>query len=128
MPTFRGPVVVCDVGANVAPKPHHLHEYARMCSVETQPAPKMAAPSLRVAIGDAPPVRVRSRLRLLWAWPFTHHSHSSLALPYRAFLEVRVHQQALVDATRDRQLLGDGLRRLPAVGSETHRPQDALAQ
>ncbi len=31
MPTFHGPVVICDVGANVAPKPHHLHEYARMC-------------------------------------------------------------------------------------------------
>lgn len=33
MPTFRGPVLICDVGANVAPKPHHLHEYARMCRV-----------------------------------------------------------------------------------------------
>jgi glycerol-3-phosphate acyltransferase PlsX len=33
MPTFHGPVVICDVGANVAPKPHHLHEYARMCAV-----------------------------------------------------------------------------------------------
>lgn len=33
IPTFCGPVVICDVGANVAPKPHHLHEYARMCSI-----------------------------------------------------------------------------------------------
>ena len=33
LPTFHGPVVVCDVGANVAPKPHHLHQYARMCSL-----------------------------------------------------------------------------------------------
>jgi glycerol-3-phosphate acyltransferase PlsX len=32
MPTFHGPVVICDVGANVAPKPHHLHVYARMCT------------------------------------------------------------------------------------------------
>lgn len=32
MPTFHGPVVICDVGANVAPKPHHLHEYAHMCA------------------------------------------------------------------------------------------------
>ncbi len=31
MPTFHGPVLICDVGANVTPKPHHLHEYARMC-------------------------------------------------------------------------------------------------
>lgn len=30
MPSFKGPVLVCDVGANVAPKPHHLHEYARI--------------------------------------------------------------------------------------------------
>jgi phosphate acyltransferase len=33
LPTFHGPVVVCDVGANVAPKAHHLHEYARMCKI-----------------------------------------------------------------------------------------------
>lgn len=32
MPTFYGPVLICDVGANVTPKPHHLHEYARMCT------------------------------------------------------------------------------------------------
>jgi glycerol-3-phosphate acyltransferase PlsX len=32
LPTFHGPVVICDVGANVAPKPHHLHDYARMAA------------------------------------------------------------------------------------------------
>lgn len=31
MPTFYGPVIICDVGANVAPKPHHLYQYAHMC-------------------------------------------------------------------------------------------------
>jgi glycerol-3-phosphate acyltransferase PlsX len=31
LPTFHGPVVVCDVGANTTPKPHHLHEYSRIC-------------------------------------------------------------------------------------------------
>jgi phosphate acyltransferase len=31
LPTFAGPVLVCDVGANVTPKPHHLVEYARIC-------------------------------------------------------------------------------------------------
>lgn len=30
MPTFYGPVLICDVGANVAPKPHHLYQYAHM--------------------------------------------------------------------------------------------------
>lgn len=30
LPSFHGPVIVCDVGANVAPKPHHLYQYAQM--------------------------------------------------------------------------------------------------
>jgi glycerol-3-phosphate acyltransferase PlsX len=30
LPTFHGPVVICDVGANVAPKPKHLQQYALM--------------------------------------------------------------------------------------------------
>ncbi len=30
LPTFHGPALVCDVGANVEPKPRHLYEYARM--------------------------------------------------------------------------------------------------
>jgi len=29
-PTFNGPVTMIDVGANVGPKPSHLHQYARM--------------------------------------------------------------------------------------------------
>jgi glycerol-3-phosphate acyltransferase PlsX len=36
IPSFGGPTVLCDVGANVAPKPHHLHQYALMCSVYAQ--------------------------------------------------------------------------------------------
>ncbi len=32
LPTFYGPVVICDVGANIAPKPKHLQQYALMCS------------------------------------------------------------------------------------------------
>lgn len=30
VPTFHGPVVVCDVGANITPKPKHLQQYAIM--------------------------------------------------------------------------------------------------
>ena len=30
LPTFHGPVVICDVGANIAPKPRHLQQYAIM--------------------------------------------------------------------------------------------------
>ena len=30
LPTFHGPVVICDVGANISPQPKHLHQYAMM--------------------------------------------------------------------------------------------------
>lgn len=33
LPTFYGPMLVCDVGANPEPKPHHLHQYGHMASV-----------------------------------------------------------------------------------------------
>src|SRR6478752_10622718 len=32
MPTFHGPVTICDVGANIAPKPNHLMQYAIMAA------------------------------------------------------------------------------------------------
>jgi len=31
LPTFYGPIVICDVGANIAPKATHLQQYALMC-------------------------------------------------------------------------------------------------
>jgi glycerol-3-phosphate acyltransferase PlsX len=33
VPTFYGPVTICDVGANVTPKPKHLQQYAIMAGV-----------------------------------------------------------------------------------------------
>ncbi len=33
IPSFHGPLVVCDVGANIAAKPKHLHQYAVMASL-----------------------------------------------------------------------------------------------
>ncbi|MFA5864982.1 MAG: phosphate acyltransferase PlsX [Phycisphaerae bacterium] len=33
IPSFAGPMVLCDVGANPMPKPHHLHQYALMASI-----------------------------------------------------------------------------------------------
>ncbi len=33
MPTFFGPIVLCDVGANPDPKPTHLHQYGHMAAV-----------------------------------------------------------------------------------------------
>ncbi len=32
-PTFAGPVILCDVGANIAPKPTHMHQYAQMATI-----------------------------------------------------------------------------------------------
>ena len=32
-PTLAGPIIICDVGANVAPKPLHLYQYGLMCDV-----------------------------------------------------------------------------------------------
>jgi phosphate acyltransferase len=33
LPTFHGPIVLCDVGANPDPRPTHLHQYAHMAGV-----------------------------------------------------------------------------------------------
>ncbi|MEW6253071.1 MAG: phosphate acyltransferase PlsX [Planctomycetota bacterium] len=53
MPTFHGPVLVCDVGANVAPKPHHLHEYARMSTIYARRVLGIANPrSGLISIGE----------------------------------------------------------------------------
>src|SRR5689334_14585160 len=35
-PTFHGPIVICDVGANIAPQARHLQQYAMMSSVYAQ--------------------------------------------------------------------------------------------
>ncbi|MBU0638258.1 MAG: phosphate acyltransferase PlsX [Planctomycetes bacterium] len=53
MPTFHGPVLICDVGANVAPKPHHLHEYAHMASCYARTVLGVAEPRVGLAsIGE----------------------------------------------------------------------------
>ena len=33
LPTFAGPVILCDVGANTEPRPPHLHQYGHMAAV-----------------------------------------------------------------------------------------------
>jgi glycerol-3-phosphate acyltransferase PlsX len=53
MPTFHGPVLICDVGANVAPKPHHLYEYARMCAAYAETILGIREPAIGlVSIGE----------------------------------------------------------------------------
>ncbi len=51
IPTFYGPIVVCDVGANPEPRPTHLHQYAHMASIYAEkiigiPNPKVAVLSI----------------------------------------------------------------------------------
>ncbi|MFA9476788.1 phosphate acyltransferase PlsX [Phycisphaerales bacterium AB-hyl4] len=48
MPTFFGPVVICDVGANPEPRPHHLHQYAQMSAIYAQKLIELDTP--RVAL------------------------------------------------------------------------------
>jgi glycerol-3-phosphate acyltransferase PlsX len=48
VPTFYGPIVLCDVGANPDPRPTHLHQYAHMASIFAQRIVGIAHP--RVAL------------------------------------------------------------------------------
>ncbi len=48
VPTFAGPIVIIDVGANIAPKPHHLAQYGVMGEVYARKILGIAKP--RVAI------------------------------------------------------------------------------
>lgn len=53
MPTFHGPVLICDVGANLTPKPHHLYEYAQMCAIYARHILKIEQPQIGiVSIGE----------------------------------------------------------------------------
>ncbi len=48
IPTFTGSLVLCDVGANPDPKPHHLYQYAHMASVYAHRVGQVQSP--RVAL------------------------------------------------------------------------------
>lgn len=48
IPTYHGPVVLCDVGANIHAKPHHLYEYAVMASLYAEKLMDIRSP--RVAL------------------------------------------------------------------------------
>ncbi len=53
MPTFHGPVLICDVGANPVPKPHHLHQYAHLCQCYANRILNVEAPRIGViSIGE----------------------------------------------------------------------------
>jgi glycerol-3-phosphate acyltransferase PlsX len=53
LPTFHGPVAICDVGANIAPQPHHLQQYAIMTSAYMQAVGGIARPRVGLlSIGE----------------------------------------------------------------------------
>ncbi len=49
IPSFAGSMVLCDVGANPAPKPHHIHQYALMASIYAENVFNLNRPA-RVAL------------------------------------------------------------------------------
>ena len=53
IPTFHGPIVLCDVGANPDPRPMHLHQYGHMASVYARQVIGMDNPRVALlSIGD----------------------------------------------------------------------------
>lgn len=53
MPTFVGPVVLCDVGANPEPKPHHLYQYGQMANIYASKVVGIENPRVALlSIGD----------------------------------------------------------------------------
>jgi phosphate acyltransferase len=53
VPTFHGPVVICDVGANIAPQPRHLQQYAIMAAAYGEAVCNIANPRVGLlSIGE----------------------------------------------------------------------------
>lgn len=53
IPSFYGPFVLCDVGANIQAKPKHLYEYAIMASIYAEKVLKIKNPRVAlVSIGE----------------------------------------------------------------------------
>jgi glycerol-3-phosphate acyltransferase PlsX len=53
IPSFHGPIVLCDVGANIAAKPHHLYDYGLMASCYAHQVLKIESPRVGVlSIGE----------------------------------------------------------------------------
>ena len=53
LPTFHGPVVLCDVGANIAPQPRHLMQYAMMAGAYAKKVCGVANPRVGLlSIGE----------------------------------------------------------------------------
>lgn len=76
LPSFMGPIVLCDAGANLTPKPHHLLQYALMASAYAKHVLHVDRPRvalLSVGEEDAKGTNlVKSAHELLRATPRVH--------------------------------------------------------
>src|SRR3954471_21950609 len=53
VPTFHGPVVICDVGANISPQPRHLQQYAIMAGAYAEAVCNISNPRVGLlSIGE----------------------------------------------------------------------------
>jgi len=53
IPTFHGPLTICDVGANISPQPKHLQQYALMASCYARDVYSIAKPRVGLlSIGE----------------------------------------------------------------------------
>ncbi len=53
LPSFTGPIVLCDAGANLAPKPHHLVQYAMMAGAYARHVLKVDRPRIALmSVGE----------------------------------------------------------------------------
>jgi glycerol-3-phosphate acyltransferase PlsX len=69
IPTFFGPIIIIDVGANPEPKPHHLHQYGHMGAVYAEKVvgidrPRVALLSIGGEEGKGTPL-VKDTTRLM---------------------------------------------------------------
>jgi len=77
MPTFHGPVTLCDVGANPEPRPHHLLQYGHMAKIYAQRVigieqPRVSLLSIGGEEGKGTPL-VNETTKLMKADPTLHY-------------------------------------------------------
>ncbi len=79
LPTFAGVSVVCDVGANVSPKPHHLYQYALMGSVYAKAVLGLDPKVGLLSVGEEDEkgnTLVHKARELIKADPFLHYARN----------------------------------------------------
>ena len=87
IPTFAGPIVLIDVGANIEPKPHHLAQYGAMGSVYAKSILGIEAP--RVALMNVGGEEAKGTSELKAARDVLRGATESGQLNYIGYIEGR---------------------------------------